>query len=394
MIKEKYDSIVAGAGPAGSIAAKIMAESGMDVLLIDKKSEIGHVKRCGEGLSENHLKLAGIEPNPLWIRREIDGALIFSPNGTKVVMDTRERKSYVIERKVFDKFLAMDAAKAGAYVQAGMNALDLIEEGKITGIVAEYQGKKYNIKADLVVAADGIDSVLARKAGINTTLKLDDLDSCAEFEMSGISMEDSNKIMLYFGNEIAPGGYAWVFPKGEDTANVGLGIRASMASNAFDYLQRFVKKMGFDNGSVIEVNIGGVPVGGNMNEFVRDGFMVVGDAARQVNPIHGGGIGIAMASAKILAETAVKSYNEKNYSKEFLSEYEKRWREQFDKKMSKLLKLRRFAEKLSDDQLNEIASMVSGVDLYELSQGKFKSFIKLMSRSPGIVKYLPLLLRT
>ena len=121
--------------------------------------------------------------------------------------------------------------------------------------------------------------------------------------------------------------------------------------------------------------------------------MVVGDAARQVNPIHGGGIGIAMASAKILAETAVKSYNEKHHSKEFLSEYEKIWKEQFDKKMSKLLKLRKFAEKLSDDQLNEIASMISGFDLYELSQGKFKSFIKLMSKSPGIVKYLPSLLR-
>jgi digeranylgeranylglycerophospholipid reductase len=390
---ENYDAVVVGAGPAGSFAAKVMAEAGMDVLLIDKKSEIGHVKRCGEGLGANHLKLAGIEPNPLWIRRQIDGALVFSPNMTKVIMENREN-SYVIERKVFDKFLAMDAAKAGATVQARTEAVELIKDGnKITGVVVEYMGQRHSVKADIVVAADGIDSVIARQAGINTTLKLDDLNSCAEFEMSGIRMDDPNKIMIYFGNDIAPGGYAWVFPKGDDTANVGLGIRASKADNAYEYLQRFVKKMGFDNGSVIEVNIGGVPVGGNVNEYVRDGFMVVGDAARQVNPIHGGGIGISMSSARILAETAIKAYKEKDFSKKMLSEYEKRWEERFSKKMSKLLKLRKFAEKLSDDQLNDIARMIAGTDLYELSQGRFKSFIKLVSKSPGILKYLPILLK-
>ena len=287
----------------------------------------------------NHLKLAGIEPNPLWIRRQIDGALVFSPDMTKITMDTKEVSSYLIERKVFDKFLAIEAAKAGATVQARTEAVDLIKDGnKIVGAVLEYMGQRYNIKADLVVAADGVDSVIARQAGINTTLKLDDLNSCAEFEMSGIKMDDPNKIMIYFGNDIAPGGYAWVFPKGDNTANVGLGIRASKAANAYEYLQRFVKKMGFDSASVIEVNIGGVPVGGNVNEYVRDGFMVVGDAARQVNPIHGGGIGISMASAKLLGETAAKAFKAKDYSKSMLSEYERNWDEQFSKKMSKLLR--------------------------------------------------------
>ncbi len=393
MIKDRYDAVVIGAGPAGSVAAKVMAEAGMDVLLIDKKSEIGHVKRCGEGLGANHLRLAGIEPNPLWIRRQINGALVFSPDMTKITMDTKEVSSYLIERKVFDKFLAIEAAKAGATVQARTEAVDLIRNnGKIAGIVAEYMGGRYEIKADLVVAADGVDSVIARQAGINTTLRLDDLNSCAEFEMSGIKMEDPNKIMIYFGNDIAPGGYAWVFPKGDDTANVGLGIRASKAVNAYEYLQRFVKKMGFDSASVIEVNIGGVPVGGNINEYVLDNFMVVGDAARQVNPIHGGGIGLSMASAKILAETAIKAYKEKDFSKKNLSDYEKQWEEQFSKKMSKLLKLRKFAEKLSDEQMNDIAAKVAGTDLYELSQGRFASFIKLVGKSPGIVKYLPILM--
>jgi len=394
MERERFDSIVVGAGPAGSTVAKVMAENGMDVLLLERLPEIGHVKRCGEGLSKHHLDEAGIEPNTLWIRQKITGAIVVSPDNTKIKMEGKSLEGFVIERKVFDKFLAEQASLAGAHIQARTNVSDLIiENGAIKGVVAEYMGKTEKYYADVVVAADGIDSMLARKAGIDTTLKLIDICTCAEFEMSNINMEEPDKIHIYFGNEVAPGGYAWVFPKGEKTANVGLGIRGNRTDKTpYQYLKAFVKQLGFDSGSVLEVNIGGVPVGGNTEQYVKDNFAIVGDAARQVNPIHGGGMGIAISSANILANVIVNAWKRKDFSRESLSEYEKLWNEKFGNKVKKLLKLRKFAEKLSDEEMNDIAKRVKGIDLYELSQGKFKGFVKLMRKSPGIVKYLPLLI--
>ncbi len=396
MENQKYDSIVVGAGPAGSTVAKIMAEAGMRVLLLDRLPEIGHVKRCGEGLSRHHLDTAGIEPNPLWIRQPINGAVVISPNGTRIVLEGEKLDGYVIERKVFDKTLAQTAARTGARVQSRTDVKDLIiENGKISGVVAEFMGNMEKYYADLIVAADGVDSLLARKAGMNTTLKLVDICSCAEFEMANVRIKDPQKIEIYFGNNIAPGGYAWVFPKGNGTANVGLGIRGNRTDKTpFEYLKRFVKQLGYENASIIEVNIGGVPVGGNTLEYVKDNFAIVGDAARQVNPVHGGGIGIAIASAKMLGDAAVKAWERKDFSKENLSEYEKMWDGKFGDKMRKLLKLRKFAEGLSDGQMNDIAKKVKGMDLYELSQGKFRGFVKLVRKSPGIIKYLPMLVKS
>jgi digeranylgeranylglycerophospholipid reductase len=395
-MENKFGAIVVGAGPAGSTVAKIMALAGMKVLVVDRLPEIGHVKRCGEGLSRHHLDAAGIEPNPLWIRQPIDGAVVVSPNGTRIKLEGEKLDGYVIERKVFDKWLAQEAAAAGAKIQSRTDVKDIIrEKGKICGVVAEFMGETVKYYADLIIAADGVDSLIARKAGINTTLKLVDICTCAEFEMAGIKLNEPDKIEICFGNDVAPGGYAWVFPKGQGRANVGLGVRGNRTDKTpYEYLKKFVKQLGYENGSVIEVNIGGVPVGGNTSQYVADNFALVGDAARQVNPIHGGGIGIAISSARILGEVAVEAWKKKDFSKDFLSSYEKKWDEAHGKKMRKLVRLRKFADNLSDRQLDDIAKKVKGFDLYELSQGKFRGFVRLAGKSPGLVRYLPLLLKS
>ena len=115
------DVLVIGAGPAGSTAARFAALGGADVILMDKKSEIGAPKRCAEGISIKGLEKVGIEPNPRWITKEIDGVRLSSPNGTDVWLTTEEvqlpESGYIVERKIFDKYLAMDAARAGAKIR-------------------------------------------------------------------------------------------------------------------------------------------------------------------------------------------------------------------------------------------------------------------------------------
>ncbi|MBI4813191.1 MAG: NAD(P)/FAD-dependent oxidoreductase, partial [Methanobacterium sp.] len=126
------DILIIGAGPAGSIAAKHAALNGAKVLLVDKKSEIGAPKRCAEGVSKDGLKKLGVSPNPRWISSDINKVRLVSPNGTDVLLDEDKVKlsemGYVLERKVFDKHMAMDAARAGAHIMVKTIATGMSKE--------------------------------------------------------------------------------------------------------------------------------------------------------------------------------------------------------------------------------------------------------------------------
>lgn len=392
-IKPEYDMIVVGAGPAGSTVARFAAEKGISVLLVEKRNEIGAPKRCGEGLSIAAMEHVGIKPEPEWARQVIYGACLYSPSGKKVEVQYKKRMGYTIERKQFDKYLAFLAASAGAEVFAGARVTSLLKEGsKITGAEIKFQEKTFKVKSKIVVAADGVESKVARWAGINSTSKLNEICASVQFEMGNVKFADPHMLELYMGNEIAPGGYIWIFPKGKDRANVGIGTRATFAKKrAIEYLQDFVQKHeGLRNGSIIEINGGGIPVGKPLEHLVLDSFMIVGDAAHQVNAIHGGGIGEAMHAGKILAEVAAKAIKEGNVSKGRLSEYEKIWNNEKGKKLRKLVVLREIIESLSDADLEFLAKELSGSDIIHLTSAeKFSSLAKILLKRPSLLRLVP-----
>jgi digeranylgeranylglycerophospholipid reductase len=205
--------------------------------------------------------------------------------------------------------------------------------------------------------------------------------------MTGLKI-DSDRIELYFGNDIAPGGYVWIFPKGKDTANVGIGVRKPYSKkSALVYLKEFIRKRGsLRRGSVIEVNSGGVPVGGFLDQMVDDNFLVVGDAAHQVNPIHGGGIAESYVAGKIASGIITKAFKKNDFSRKLLSEYEKEWEEQRGKKLKKILKLRKVVENLSDEELNWLAEYLKGEELVEFSKAnKFKRLAFVLMKKPKLV---------
>jgi digeranylgeranylglycerophospholipid reductase len=139
---------------------------------------------------------------------------------------------YVLERRVFDKVLAKNAAKSGASVLTGACATGVLRDNTcIKGIKMHVAGENYEVRSKVVIGADGIASCIGKWAGIDTTLRLFDVEACAQFLISDIEV-DEDYYEIYLNNRIAPGGYAWIFPKGERRANVGLGILASKASGA------------------------------------------------------------------------------------------------------------------------------------------------------------------
>ncbi|MDO8869744.1 MAG: NAD(P)/FAD-dependent oxidoreductase [Methanobacteriaceae archaeon] len=387
MMVIETDVLVIGAGPAGSTAAKHAASGGAKVLLMDKKSEIGAPKRCAEGVSNGGLESLGIEHNPRWITRQLDGVRLISPDGTNVWLTSDKvdlpEAGCILERKVFDKYMAMDAGRAGAEIKIKTLAtsMERVEEGFL--VDAECMGEKFQIQAKIIIAADGPESRVARWAGLKTAVKPKDMESAAQFEMAGVEMEDNNCIEFYFGS-VAPGGYAWIFPKGDDIANVGLGVLTTNTDKtAYDHLLDFVKNCpATQNAQPVELNIGGDPVGGMPKKLVTDNLMVVGDAAGQVNPLTGGGIISGMTGGMIAGKVAAEAINEGDLSENKLKEYETTCRAEIGDSINKYLKVKDYMMTLNDDELNSIADTFKDSDFEKISTAELvKKLIKVSPKA-------------
>lgn len=381
------DVLVIGAGPAGSTAAKHAALGGADVILMDKKSEIGSPKRCAEGVSKKGLAKLGIEPNPRWITKEIDGVRLTSPNGTDVWLTNEEielpEAGYILERKVFDKFMAMDAARAGSKIKIKTLAtgLEKVDDGYI--VHTESMGKKEDIKAKIVIAADGPEGHVARWAGMKPTTKAKEMESGVQYEMVGVDFEREGVIEFYFGS-CSPGGYVWIFPKGDDIANVGLAVRAHLADKpAIEYLDDFIANCPYTkNAQAVELNVGGDPVGGMPKKMYDDNLLICGDAAGQVNPLTGGGIISGMTGGMYAGQVAAESIEAGDYSKKFLKEYDSRARDDLKREIDKYKKVQEYLLTLSDEELDEIAIAFQDVNFEKISTTELvKSLVKVSPKA-------------
>ena len=388
-MKTMYDVLVIGAGPAGSIAAKTAAEKGLTVLLIEKRQAIGDPVRCAEGVSKEYLK-KHVEIDKKWICADLKGARIYAPDGTKIEMAEEiagGEVGYVLERKIFDRALAEKASKAGAEVRVKTRAIGLIiEEDFVKGARLMQLGKEYDVHARIVIGADGIESKVGRWAGIDTSLKPIDIETCVQYLVAGVDI-NQEYCEFYIGNDLAPGGYIWIFPKGEGKANVGIGILGSKMGKfkprPVDYLNSFLEKK-FPHAKIVEMVFGGVPVSGSIEKTSTNGLILIGDAARQSDPITGGGILNAMDVGKIAGEAAFAAISAGDVSNEKLEEvYEKRWRSTTGHAIDLSLIVKNCFINLNDVDLNSLAFSLKDVkfermSLLDLLHALFKANKKLL----------------
>ncbi|BDZ70974.1 NAD(P)/FAD-dependent oxidoreductase [Methanobacterium petrolearium] len=381
------DILVIGAGPAGSTAAKHAAMGGASVILMDKKSEIGSPKRCAEGVSKEGLNKLGIEPSTRWVTREASGVRMVSPNGTAVNLTKDKVKlpeaGYILERKVFDKHMAMDAGRAGAQIMVKTLATGMQREDDQVVVTAESMGHELEIKAKIVIAADGPESRVGRWAGLRTSLKPKDMESCAQFEMAGVQMEEPNCIEFHFGS-MSPGGYAWIFPKGDDIANVGLGVLTTLTDKtAYQHLLEFVESNpATKNAQPVELNVGGDPVGGLLKKKVTDNVLVTGDAAGMVNPLTGGGIISGMLGGRLAGQVATEAAANGDYSKKSLKIYEDLCDEELGESFKKYLKAKDYLLSLSDEELDQIAEVFRDSDFETINTAEMvKKLVKISPKA-------------
>jgi len=174
--EKEFDCIVVGGGPAGSTFARIAAQGGLTVLLLEKDRDIGIPVRCGEAISDQGIRLF-VDPNPRWLTSTIDRIRLIAPDETEIEFNLIE-KGYILDRRIFDYDLAQYAAMEGAIIvtKAYVNGL-LIDDGRIVGVKGTYMGAPFEKRAKIVIGADGVESRVGRWAGLKTTLVLKDIES-------------------------------------------------------------------------------------------------------------------------------------------------------------------------------------------------------------------------
>ena len=376
-MSQEIDLAVVGAGPAGSSAAEVAAAAGISVWLIDKKSEIGSPVQCGGFLPE-----AG-ELEKLLPSAELPRALediperiilcrtslqrIFSPSGSFKEFPVAGR---VIDRRAFDRHLAYHAAIAGARILPATRAKLIEGQLHLSGRFGEA------VRPKVIIGADGPHSTVSRAMGN----PVQETGICLEYEMVDVDI-DPHAAEMYFSARYAPGGYAWIIPLGRDSANVGVGVRASYLSGQRlpQILDRFIAehplaREKLASGEAVAVMKGAVPAGGSPQAIAKGNLLLAGDAAGQVMATSGGGIPLAVVGGRIAGEAAAGYLR----GEMPLEDYPSRISREFGIQLSRSVQIRKMVDLAmrSDRLMNSLFSALSPAQMKSVMRAQIPEIFR------------------
>ncbi|HEX9703783.1 MAG TPA: NAD(P)/FAD-dependent oxidoreductase [Gemmatimonadales bacterium] len=379
------DVLVVGGGPAGAVAAREAQLAGpdLDVVLLERDRAVGAPVRCAEGVGDLGLREFADPEGADWVARKITKVVFLAPDDTEVRVAERD-VGWILDRTRFDAMLAADAARAGARIRVGAEATGLAPgaNGRWDVTVLE-RGARAVYRARVVIGADGVEAMVGRWAGLDTRVPARDMESCAQYVLQGIEF-DPDAIYLQFGDQIAPGGYAWIFPKGVGVANVGLGLVALKADrrSAREYLDCWINRR-FPQGVRTGYTVGGVIVHTTIKRTYTDGVMVAGDAAHMINPLSGGGIVNAMKAGRLAGRTAAEAIQAGDTSAARLATYHDAWMQLLGEDHLRYYRIKQALEGLDDGFFNELAQTANRIPLEKRTLGRM--FAHALVRHPQLI---------
>ncbi len=255
--------------------------------------------------------------------------------------------------------LADLAVEAGAELRTSHQVTGLLRnDHRIKGVEITdlASGRNYSAGALVTAGADGVESISPRWAGLKGAYHPHEVMSAAQYLVEGIDSVES-RIEFHLGRRYAPGGYAWVFPKGPGRANIGLGVNPAMAGGvkAIDYLERFLESRcpGAERDRLV---VGGSVVARGLPSLAAGGFVAVGEAANQNNAFSGGGIINALEGADLAAETIVEAIEDEDVSSRSLGRYTKRWKRSTGRTNEIFWQAARSFYSMDDDEMEKVIS--------------------------------------
>jgi geranylgeranyl reductase family protein len=362
---KKFDVVVVGAGTGGCMAAKTAADKGLDVCLIDRKTKenVGE-KVCGDAIGKHHFDTLKLEcPKDEELKRKIAGIKIFSPDMKTVFNVKAERfHGFIIDRRLFGQRLLNNAINAGAtFLESTQTLEPIIENGYVTGVVAMDQkaGKEFPLYSRVVVDASGyqaaLRSGLPSEFGIETDVDKEDVEICyREIREVKEQTSESDCCEIYLNQSLFPGGYAWIFPEDGTKVNAGLGVAlAGKFPNPKKQLyEKILSQPLFAKSSMVKGGGGHVPTRRPLDCMTGNGIIIVGDAACQVNPIHGGGMGPSLMGGFLAGETIIDALEKGDVSREGLWLYNTKYMQSYGAKQAGLDVFRLLLQELGDGDLN------------------------------------------
>lgn len=413
-----YDIIVAGGGLAGMIVASSAAyysKQSLKILVVDrnaspqlgKKTISGWV--CGDAVGKNSVDYMTSRIGIKWQNPEIEhpvkGVIAFSPDHeTSISFDG---EGYILNRKVLPQKQLNDALNAGIEIKYNLALRNVLtDNGNVIGVEGEDLETKSPFKktSKIVVDCTGVTSVLRTNLPINSHIQKkinrDDLEATGRYiynfqnEVEDNTFFDPDYCLIHLDQNIAPGGYAWVFPKGKSKVNVGLGVqqkameehnrkqgqRKDLKTKIDDYvrLNPVIKNPQIADGESDDGNSWGtwqVSVRRQNDCLVANGYMLVGDSAWMPKPLDAGGIGPAIIAATIAGKDAVQSIQANDYSEESLWQYNLDFVDAYGYKTAGLEVFRRLLQKLSNDQINfGMKHFLSKLDIDNITNGEHPEF--------------------
>ncbi len=302
-MQNTWDVIVVGGGPAGSSAARVIAESGFSVLVLDKKTRIGEPNHCGEGVSANCLDEIGVRPPQPWIVKKVDGCKLLFPNDTEIRFS---EKGYCIDRPSFDRFLSARAASAGAVIKTATAVANLVRE-RSGWVVSTNHGE---LRSRYLVGAGGalcpVASYHGQRPPILPALQY-------KFKRKDVPGGFPDNFLQFHHHEDFRGGYAWVFDRGEvrsDGASGGeeggeVSIGAGSPKDLKQRLDRFCTRIGVDPEKRIKTEGGPIPFLKKPLQIAFPGALLCGDSGGFTYPFTKGGVHGACFSGRIAGEVIV-----------------------------------------------------------------------------------------
>jgi digeranylgeranylglycerophospholipid reductase len=370
--KLDFDVIVVGGGPAGSSAARMAAEKGCTVALIEKEKEIAETVRTSGVTWISDMKKFKI-PDEFY--NPIRKFSFCSPKNSVIISDNIAKAAVLDVRKTY-RFLAQRAQNLGVRIFVGANVTDVLKNstGECIGVIAKSNEKQIQFNGKVIIDASGFGSVVAKELGHVRQWKKFGVG--AEFEVKTEKLEHDNW-WLMVGQEYSPAGYAWIFPTSENTARIGVGIGKpdSDVDPTIRLNELIDKKIGpiKDLGKIekIEFHYGLIPNEGLSRKTVYDNLILVGDSAGQANPLVLEGIRYAIRFGEVAGKVAADAIRNDDTSEISLMPYEKEWRKAIESKINSAVKVQNRWVGLTDEEWDKELNIIN-----ELTADEFLDFIR------------------